>query len=77
MNDSILDAEEFIERKKRSERRRKLFLILKMISNGEIDSSKYPLEQIFNQLGPRQQYVSSKDRGSFNYGYLQSDEPKG
>ena len=72
--DTVEKAKEVMERRRRSDRRQKLFHILELILDGKIDSSNTPLAQIFNQSGPRQKYVSPKDRGSYNYGYMQSDE---
>jgi len=74
MDDSVEKAQETVERRKRSERRQKLFQILEMILSGKIDASKTPLARIFNQDGPRQQYVSPKNRADFNYGYMESNE---
>jgi hypothetical protein len=70
MDDSVEKAKEYEERCARSERRQKLFQLLKLILDGKIDGSKTPLARIFNQDGPRQQYVSPKDRGDYNYGYM-------
>lgn len=74
MSTSIEKAREFMERSKRCERRQKLLNILNLILDGKIDSSKTPLARIFNQQGPRQQYVSPKDRGMHNSGYMEIDE---
>lgn len=74
MSNSIDKAKEVMERRKRSARRQKLFRILELILEGKIDSSKTPLARIFNQQGPRQKYVSPKDRASWNYGYMGTDE---
>lgn len=74
MSDSIDKAKEVMDRRKRSERRQKLFRILELILEGKIDSSKTPLARIFNQQGPRQKYVSPKDRAAHNYGYMEVDE---
>lgn len=68
------EAKETVERRRRSDRRQKLFHILELILDGKIDSSKVPLSKIFNQLGPRQQYVSPKDRASYNSGYMEAHE---
>jgi len=57
------------ERDERLNRRQILLQIIDLILNGKIDSSKTPLDKIFNQKGPRQEYVSPKDRGGYNYGY--------
>jgi hypothetical protein len=57
------------ERDERLNRRQILLHIIDLILNGKIDSSKTPLAKIFNQMGPRQEYVSPKDRGGYNYGY--------
>ena len=74
MNDSIGQAESVVERSKRSERRKELFDLIQMILDGKIDSSKTPLAGIFNQMGPRQRYVSPKDRGTFNSGEMEWSE---
>jgi hypothetical protein len=74
MSASIEKAQEVMARRKRSERRQKLFQILELILEGKIDSSKTPMARIFNQQGPRQQYVSPKDRGMHNSGYMEVDE---
>lgn len=74
MSDIIEEAKEAMQRRKRSARRQKLFHILELILDGKIDSSKTPLAAIFNQDGPRQRYVSPKDRGTHNYGYMEVDE---
>ena len=74
MNDSIGQAESVIERQKRSERRQKLFHLIQMILDGKVDSSKTPLAAIFNQMGPRQRYVSPKDRGTYNSGEMEWGE---
>jgi len=74
MSVTLEEAKEAVERRRRSDRRQKLFHIMELILDGKIDSSKTPLARIFNQLGPRQQYVSPKDRGSHNSGYMEMDE---
>jgi hypothetical protein len=74
MSVSIDKAKEVMERRERSARRQKLFRILELILEGKIDSSKTPLARIFNQQGPRQQYVSPKDRATHNNGYMEVDE---
>lgn len=73
-NKELARAEDEVERSLRTERRQKLFHLIEMILDGKIDSSKVPLQKIFNQRGPRQRYVSPKDRGSYNYGYMELDE---
>lgn len=67
-------AKDEIEKRLRTERRQKLFHIIEMILDGKIDSSKTPLNKIFNPKVPRQRYVSPKDRSSYNYGYMELDE---
>ena len=74
MSVTIEEAKEALQRRRRSERRQKLFHIIELILDGKIDSSKTPLADIFNQRGPRQSYVSPKDRSSHNYRYMESDE---
>ena len=74
MTDSIGQAESVLDRQRRSERRQKLFHLIQMILDGKIDSSKTPLAGIFNQDGPRQKYVSPKDRSDYNYGYMNLNE---
>jgi hypothetical protein len=54
-----------------SHRQYVLELIHKILS-GEIDSSKTPLDALFNQSGPRQTYVSPKNRGGYDYGYTRN-----
>jgi hypothetical protein len=67
-------AKEAVERRKRSDRRQKLFEIIRLILDGKIDSSKTPLAGIFNQQGPRQTYISPQRRGGYNSGYMTMDE---
>jgi hypothetical protein len=67
-------AKQNIERNERLNRRKRLFQILRDISTGKVDSSKKLLEPIFNQNGPRQTYISPKDRGTYNSGGMQSSE---
>lgn len=52
-----------------SEHRQYILELIQKILSGEIDSSKTPLDALFNQSGPRQTYVPPKDRGSYDYGY--------
>jgi hypothetical protein len=74
MSDTLEEAKEAVERRRRSDRRQWLFHILELILDGKIDSSKTPLADIFNQRGPRQSYVSPKDRATRNYGYMEFNE---
>ncbi len=74
MSVTLEEAKEAMERRRRSDRRQKLFHILELILDGKIDSSKTPLADIFNQRGPRQSYVSPKNRSTHNYGYMELDE---
>jgi hypothetical protein len=74
MTESIDLAKKVVDRRNRSERRQKLFEIIRMILDGKIDSSETPLAGIFNQSGPRQTYVSPQNRGGHNSGYVQVDE---
>lgn len=67
---SVEKANEKTEQLERLERRQKLFQLIELILQGKIDGSKTPLARIFNQNGPREQYVSPKDRGEYNYGYM-------
>jgi len=73
-NKELSEAENEMEKRLRTERRQRLFHIIEMILDGKIDSSKTPLAKIFNQNGPRQRYVSPKDRSTHNYGYMEVDE---
>jgi hypothetical protein len=77
MNNSIDEAQNMVSRSNRLKRREKLFKILQLIMSGKIDSSKISMDKIFSQLGPRQEYISPKDRGSDNYGYMIGDETLG
>lgn len=64
-----------MERRRRSDRRQKLFRILEMILGGKLDSSKEPQAAIFNpNEPPRKTYVSPKDRSGYNYGYMEMNE---
>jgi hypothetical protein len=74
MTGSVDTAIEEVERRKRSERRQKLFEIIRLILDGKIDSSETPLAGIFNQQGPRQTYVSPQRRGGWNSGYMEMQE---
>ena len=74
MNPSIDKAKKLMERRQEAKRRQKLFHILELIIDGKIDSSKVNIGKIYNQKGPRQTYVSPKDRASYNYGYMEVDE---
>jgi len=74
MTGSVDTAMEEVERRKRSERRQKLFEIIRLILDGKIDSSETPLAGIFNQQGPRQTYVSPQRRGGWNSGYMEMQE---
>jgi hypothetical protein len=74
MAEFLETAEELMERRKRSARRQKLFEILNLILEGKIDSSETPLAPIFNQQGPRQVYISPRDRSSYNYGYCDMEQ---
>lgn len=70
----LSEAEGEMEKRLKTERRQKLFRIIEMILDGKINSSKTPLDIIFNQKSQRQKYISPKDRGSYNYGYMESSE---
>lgn len=70
---NVEKAIDVMERRRRSERRQRLFELLELILAGKVDSSKTPLAAIFNQKGPRQSYISPKDRASYNYGYMDLD----
>lgn len=72
-NGEVDKSIEIMERRRRSDRRQRLFQILELILSGKVDSSKTPLAAIFDQKGPRQSYISPKDRGSYNYGYMDLD----
>lgn len=74
MSESIDEAMDEVERRERSERRQKLFEIVRLILDGKIDSSKVPVAEIFNQNGPRQTYVSPQRRGGHNSGYMEMQE---
>jgi hypothetical protein len=74
MANDIDTTKKYIEKQEKTKRRQKLFQILEGILSGKMDSSKTPLARIFNQNLPRQQYVSPKDRSTFNYGYMDSSE---
>lgn len=74
MTGSIDTAMEEVERRKRSERRQKLFEVIKLILDGKIDSSETILAGIFDQQGPRQTYVSPLNRGGWNYDYMEMQE---
>lgn len=77
MSDSIDMAMKEVDRRNNTERRQKLFEIIRMILDNEIDSSKTPLAGIFNQSGPRQTYVSPKDRASYDSGEMQMGDLAG
>lgn len=74
MGDLVWKAMRQEKRRRRLRRRQKLFQILQHILNGDIDSSKIPLSKLFSQKPPRLEYISPRDRGGFNYRYMEADE---
>ncbi|MFA5757973.1 MAG: hypothetical protein WC942_01150 [Clostridia bacterium] len=74
MGSSIDKAVKQIERNERVSRRQKLFNLISKILSGQIDSEKTTLREVFNKTNPREQYKSPQDRGTFNYGYMESKE---
>jgi len=74
MGESLQKAIKDVTRKERSNRRLKLFQLIQSILNGEVDSSETPLAEMFNRGGPRKEFVAPRDRGTFNYGYMDRGE---
>lgn len=58
-----------------AKRRRRLLELLRLIERGELDSSKVPLDELFNMhMTPRGEYRSPADRSQYNYGYMWEGE---
>jgi hypothetical protein len=74
MGEELDIAKKKIERRKRLKRRKSLLSLLQDISDGTLNTRKEPLSWIFNQEGPRNQYISPQDRGTYNYGYMEEKE---
>ena len=70
LEEAIKDVQE----NERVARRQKLFQILDAVLSGRLEVSNTPLAKIFNQSGPRKEYISPKDRGTFNSGYMDIGE---
>ncbi len=70
-----MTPEEKTNKRDKRNRRLRLLAILKAISEGKIDSSKYPIDEIFaNEVSPRMQYLSPLERSTYNYGFMDSYE---
>lgn len=67
--------EELAEKKRQQFRRMMLLKLLRKIQRGEIDSSKVPLDELYQMhTGSRKEYQSPADRSQYNYGYMEIDE---
>lgn len=68
-------AESLMRKERRRRRQKRLNSLLKAIKDGDIDSKKVPVDELFNnKIAPRQQYISPDDRSSYNYQYMELDE---
>jgi hypothetical protein len=68
----LSEVEEVKKLQEQSKRRDYLLQILETLLSGEFNSELKPRADIFNQnINPRHEYVSSKDRSSNNYGYME------
>ena len=69
------EIQTIVDRREESKRRQKLFKILKLIADGEFDASKIPFDLLYQaHSGPRQEYISPKDRDTYNSGYMEVSE---
>jgi hypothetical protein len=70
-----MSPEEKEEKRRKRQRRLRLLAILKLVSEGKIDSAKYPIDELFaHEVSPRMQYLSPLERSDYNYGYMTSLE---
>lgn len=78
-----MSFEEKFKRKMQQARRKEIMSLIQRILRGEINSSKVPLDQLFQLYtserdqylsGPRKEYISPADRSGYNYGYMTSGE---
>lgn len=70
-------VEKLIKDRKKILFRKNLMKLLKLIGEGEIDSEKIPLDSLYwlhNQ--PREEYISPRNRDSYNYGYMTQSEDR-
>lgn len=71
----MVNLEEISGRKERQMRRLRLLGIIKAILSGKFDSSKTPLEEIFQPPDRiTREYISPKDRNTNNYGFMEMHE---
>jgi len=63
------------EKHRRRQRRKRLLLrLLKDILKGDFDNTPELLDKLYNNNPPRRQYMSPRERDSYNYGYKEIDE---
>ena len=74
--ESIEEAKKYLRKKRLKLRKKKLDALVKDIESGKVDSKKVPVDELFNvRFSPRQEYVSPKDRSSYDYGgYMEIGE---
>jgi hypothetical protein len=77
------DVVKKIDNERLRARRRKLLEILNKIVSGAINHEEYDIDKLYslyesvrNQRhgGPRKEYVSPAERGTYNYGYMTISE---
>ncbi len=66
------DIQKLVARREESERRLKVLELIKLIQDGQINSARAPFSD--SKGGPRQEYISPKDRDTYNYGYMEVSE---
>lgn len=48
--------------------------LLQQILEGKFDNTPVLLDNLYNNNPPRRQYLSPRDRDTYNYGYMELDE---
>jgi hypothetical protein len=74
---NIISIIDIMDSNKRKKLLRAILLkkLINQILSGEFDNTTDLPDELFNnQLHPRQKYISTKDRSSYNYGYMTSSE---
>jgi len=58
----------------RARRKQLLLKLIQQISKGKFDNTPVLLDKLYSNKPPREQYISPRDRSTYNYGYMELDE---
>jgi hypothetical protein len=71
---NLQNAKQKFRRRKRKKRKFLLKALIKAIEEGKLDTTRFPITNLSKLTGPHKEYISPRDRSTYNYGYMETSE---